>query len=44
MRVVVFKQNCKTMKNKTKKIVVGYYGYYDKKKGKRVLKTLWQKK
>ena len=44
MIVVLSKQNCKTMKKKTKKIVVGYYGYYDKKKGKRVLKTLWQKK
>jgi hypothetical protein len=32
------------MKNKTKRIIVGYYGYYDQKKGKRVFKTLWQKK
>jgi len=32
------------MKNKTKREVVGYYGSYNKKKGKRVFKTLWQKK
>jgi hypothetical protein len=32
------------LKKKTKRIVVGYYGYYDNKKGKRVFKTLWQKK
>lgn len=44
MTIVLSKQNCKTMKNKTKRIVTGYYGYYDKKKGKRVFKTLWQKK
>jgi len=44
MMSVIFAQNCKTMKKKTKKIVSGYYGYYDKKKGKRVFKTLWQKK
>ena len=29
---------------KKKKEITGYYGYYDKKKGKRVFKTLWQKK
>ena len=32
------------MKKKTKRIVVGYYGYYDNKKEKRIFKTLWQKK
>jgi len=31
-------------KKKTKRVVVGFYGSYDKKKGKRVFKTLWQKK
>jgi len=31
-------------KRKKNKEVMGYYGYYDQKKGKRVFKTLWQKK
>jgi hypothetical protein len=33
------------LKKKTKKReITGYLGYFDKKKGKRVFKTLWQKK
>ena len=31
-------------KRKQNREIVGYYGYFDKKKGKRVFKTLWQKK
>ena len=31
-------------KRKQNREVVGFYGTYDKKKGKRVFKTLWQKK
>ena len=31
-------------KRKQNREIVGFYGTYDKKKGKRVLKTLWRKK
>lgn len=31
-------------KRKQNREITGYIGYFDKKKGKRVFKTLWQKK
>ena len=31
-------------KRKQNREIIGYLGYFDKKKGKRVFKTLWQKK
>ena len=31
-------------KRKQNREITGYLGYYDQKKGKRVFKTLWQKK
>jgi hypothetical protein len=31
-------------KRKQNREITGFLGYFDKKKGKRVFKTLWQKK
>jgi len=31
-------------KRKQNREITGYLGYFDRKKGKRVFKTLWQKK
>lgn len=31
-------------KRKQNREITGFLGYFDKKKGKRIFKTLWQKK